>query len=380
MIFRKGYIYAAAACGALLLQGCGSDPLAGPDSPDAASSTVTLNLRVAMAEFPDKGLTRAAFPGSDDLTFEGPLSDYEKIRTLRVIIVHADGENAGKVEHNRLVTTDTSSGAVINDNLRFRVADGEKKKIYLLANESATGYDFDTIREGEAFPEAEVADIRISRRSGAAFIDNGTTEIVKTYVPMSEVFVADIPQNTSARELEITEHFFVTRSTVKFSFHFSVPEDYPASGVSVTGVRLYGLADQGWYLPSATIYDPEKYSPALSGGGRYITSFSTPAGVSFSGYTFAPLDPIEIKKGMDKTFSPFIYFPETDREAADHPFRVSVVLDNGTEFLIPRDLTLDRIPRNTHVKINIEMRSTDADASVTLLPYTGIWLDPDFGL
>lgn len=380
MILPKGYILTAAACGALLLQGCGSDPLAIPETPDSAAATVTLNLRVAMSEFPDKGLTRAPFPGSDDLTFEGPISDYEKIRTLRVIIVHAEGEDAGKVEHNRLVTTDISSGTVINDNLRFRVTGGEKKTIYLLANESAVGYDFDTIHEGAAFPEADVADIRIRRRSGAAFIDNGTTTVEKTYVPMSEVFVADIPQNTSAGELEITEHFFVTRSTVKFSFHFSAPEDYPASGVAVTGVRLYGLADQGWYLPAATVYNPEKYSPSLSGGGRHITSFSTPAGISFSGYTFAPLDPIEIKKGMDKTFSPFVYFPETDRETADRPFRVSVVLDNGTEFLIPRDLTLDKIPRNTHVKINIEMRSTDADASVTLLPYTGIWLDPDFGL
>lgn len=94
---------------------------------------------------------------------------------------------------------------------------------------------------------------------------------------------------------------------------------------------------------------------------------------------FAPVSPIEIKPGMEATLSPYVYFPESKQDRQKH-FRLSVALDNGTELLTPRDLTLDEIPRNTHVKINIEMKSTDAKASVTLLPYTGVSLEPDFGL
>ncbi|MDE7114845.1 MAG: hypothetical protein K2O56_00285, partial [Muribaculaceae bacterium] len=129
-----------------------------------------------------------------------------------------------------------------------------------------------------------------------------------------------------------------------------------------------------------TVYDPGKYT--VSGdpsGGRFITAFETPADTPFSDYMFAPFSPLEIKPGMEATISPYVYFPESKHDG-QKPFRLSVALDNGTELLTPRDLTLDAIPRNTHVKINIEMKSTDADASVTLLPYTGVSLEPDFGL
>ncbi len=378
----KGYGYIVTLLTASLLTACGNDIPSISTLKDAEEGKgVTLTLNIAMSEFPETEQTRAPFPDSDDMSFEGPVSDYEKMRTLRVIIVHGEGNETGIVEHNRMVTADLSSGAIINDNLRFKVTSGEKKDIYLFANEAATGHDFGSIAEGSVFPEEEIRDIRISRRSGAAFIDNGTSSVEKRFVPMSEMFEIDVPTPVGDSDFFQIEHLFVTRSTVKFSFHFSTPEDYPAQGASVTGIKLYGLADECYYLPRNTSYDPGKYTPAFdNGGGRYITSFDTPDGTSFSGYTFAPFSPIEIKEGMDAAMSPFIYFPESKREGGTKPFRISVVLDNGTEFLVPRNLSLDNIPRNTHVKINILMKSTDVDASVTLLPYTGVWLNPDFGL
>ena len=38
------------------------------------------------------------------------------------------------------------------------------------------------------------------------------------------------------------------------------------------------------------------------------------------------------------------------------------------------------LPRNTHVVINIHLTGTDIECTVKLVPYTGIWLDPDFGI
>ena len=81
----------------------------------------------------------------------GPVSDYEKLRTLRVMIVHAGEEKTGVVEHNRMVLVEPSSGAILNDDLRFKVSSGERKHIYLFANEAAVSYDFSSIAEGELF-------------------------------------------------------------------------------------------------------------------------------------------------------------------------------------------------------------------------------------
>ncbi len=381
MNLRKRYRQIAALAFAAFLTGCGNDiPSVPEDSGMEGTGNVTLSLNIALSESGIGAKTRAPFPDSDDLTFEGPVSDYEKLHTLRVVIVHAGEEKTGVVEHNRMVLVEPSTGAILNDDLRFKVSSGERKHIYLFANEAAVSYDFSSIAKDELFPKTEVESIRLSRKSNASLVDNSASSVEKSFIPMSEMFEIDVPVPESPVDFFRTEHLFVTRSAIKFSFHFSVAEDYPSEGVSVTGIKLYGLADECYYLPRNTMYDPGKY--AVSGnpsGGRVITAFETPADTPFSDYMFAPVSPIEIKPGMEATLSPYVYFPESKQDGQKH-FRLSVALDNGTELLTPRDLTLDEIPRNTHVKINIEMKSTDAKASVTLLPYTGISLEPDFGL
>jgi len=41
---------------------------------------------------------------------------------------------------------------------------------------------------------------------------------------------------------------------------------------------------------------------------------------------------------------------------------------------------LDRLPRNTHVVVNIIIKDRKIDWSVDLRPYGEVKLDPDFGL
>ncbi|MDE7115995.1 MAG: hypothetical protein K2O56_06185, partial [Muribaculaceae bacterium] len=256
MNLRKRYRQIAALAFAAFLTGCGNDTPFMPEEPGMdGTGDVTLSLNIALSESGTGARTRAPFPGSDDLTFEGPVSDYEKLRTLRVVIVHAGEEQTGIVEHNRMVLVEPSTGAILNDNLRFKVTSGERKQIYLFANEAAVSYDFSSITEGGIFPKTEVESIRLSRQSNASLVDNSASTVEKTFIPMSEMFVIDVPVPESPVDLFRTEHLFVTRSAIKFSFHFSVAEDFPSEGVSVTGIKLYGLADECYYLPRNTVYD-----------------------------------------------------------------------------------------------------------------------------
>lgn len=112
-----------AAAVALSLQSCGDTDA--PTTPQRHGEDVTLELEISLAEYPSSH-TRAFSP-SDDNTFEGPASDFEKIRTLRVVIVrNGDDGTKGIVEHNRLVMVNPSTGDILDDNLRFRVSSGEK--------------------------------------------------------------------------------------------------------------------------------------------------------------------------------------------------------------------------------------------------------------
>ena len=129
-------------------------------------------------------------PDKDNF-FEGVDSKYEKIRTLRVIILHQDDET---VEHNKVFTL-SEDGDVRYDYMKFKVRGGEKKRIYLFANEQSIDYNFDNLKVNSRFPTSEIADLTIQATDGL-LIDNTGTE--KRYIPMSEVW-SDIdikmPQN-----------------------------------------------------------------------------------------------------------------------------------------------------------------------------------------
>ena len=97
MNLRKRYRQIAALAFAAFLTGCGNDiPSVPEDSGMEGTGNVTLSLNIALSESGIGAKTRAPFPDSDDLTFEGPVSDYEKLRTLRVVIVHAGEEKTGR--------------------------------------------------------------------------------------------------------------------------------------------------------------------------------------------------------------------------------------------------------------------------------------------
>ncbi len=373
---------------------------------------VILDLTVVVNDggFPQNSTTRA-FTEQENDPFENPANNGEKLRTLRVIIVHTN-RKTGKVEieHNRMVTIDPESGNVINDNLRFPVVGGETKTVYLFGNEKWTKYD--SAREiwepiydfGSLVPGYEFSDdikealenLQIVREPDMAVVDNSKGAMRTGYVPMSESFTFDV-QASNGDVMEVKQTLFLTRSLVKFSFCFMTDEDYPVedTGIAITGVKVENIADRCYYLPKATEYNPAWNVTVDPDKGRVITSFETPADMAYSGFDFgmkpsldvndknpggeAGSNRVMIAPGLDVSYSPLVYLPET-KPAAGTAIGVSIELNGNGNWLTSQPLEMKDIPRNTHVKVNITIKSTSISAKVVLLPYTGVELEPDFGL
>ena len=121
---------AALTLAAMALASCSSEA----PSPAASEETrgdVTLRLKVSTADSAAPSRTDLGDLGDQD-GYEAPDGDFEKVATLRVIILHDSRE----VEGNRMVATD-DKGNPINDNLEFKVSSNELKWVYLIANEAS---------------------------------------------------------------------------------------------------------------------------------------------------------------------------------------------------------------------------------------------------
>lgn len=328
---------------------------------------------------------------------------------------------------------------VLHDNLRFNLIGGEEKTIYLFANEEIVRdeQEFDFTKElqvGEVFPKERVENLLIQRTAGKAYIDNINPTPVNGVmkrdhnVPMSEAFNIKVPAPSGDGEDLYKQTLFMTRSLIKFSFSISfdkgdlLPEDWAAIqnvGMKLSGVKITNLANSSYYLPRGTEYEPFwKYYPEpktenffdLSNTNpenrdtdkRYITEFTVPEDPGASECTFMFEEPIKIvKEGTNghSYASPAIYLPESKVTGeGDDVYYVSLIFDdetlNNQYKPVPlrgikeidgiegkeRELTTD-IPRNTHVKVNmtINLKKHDLTATVTLFPYTGVWLNPEFG-
>lgn len=147
----KQLIYGAVlTIGGLLAGSCAHHD---PDAPDPAlpegSVYLTLQVRALDDTPPCPDAAQApAFEENDTTGFENPATDYEKMHTLRVIIVRPDGE----VEYNRFLRITGAGLPQEPDDMTFIVKAGESKKVYLFANEAAVPYDFSQIRPETRFP------------------------------------------------------------------------------------------------------------------------------------------------------------------------------------------------------------------------------------
>lgn len=401
----RNIAFAALAASAVALGSCSESESALP-----AAGDITMRLSVDTGTAP--GVSRAGEPDY----FEGSSGDFEKVRTLRVIILRGvtDGNHKGTVEANRLVATNEQGYPT--GNLEFKVRDNEYKRVYLIANEasivSPLGKDTPTTEFLDSFEEGKELDTNVfadwtasapgsnPNISGNLFSD--TPGVVG--LPMTEWFDVPVLRTSPGRTdgpaakdgVSISVHLFMTRAAAKASFNVKVSDDYRAKGSNITAIRLNGVNFNEYVFPRDAVYQPQKLvTPEPGENGivnRYITSFkSYPRSVrGGSNITLQKLK-IPVKAGTDFTTAA-VYFPESKFEDADGRFTVEVLLDGdagNTQWLKAQPLVdnilnisgYEAVARNTHLRIEIGFGDNGSLTwQAIVAPYNSVELKPGFGI
>ncbi len=434
MIFPKFKYYTSTllvcmgmVCGGCRMQGepCPPD---GSDSPADTPDMVTLCLNVAVegqelqtrAEGDEEDPTVTADDNAPD-RYDNPTGDFEKISTLRVIIVrnlNAD-KTSGIVEANRLVRTN-DEGRPVQSDMEFKVIANEWKRIYLVANEkfitsSPDGFDSPTAflesfrppvngAEGTIYDLSTIANWTVSLPG----ISSSTTQVTgysnglfapssSKRLPLTEFFDLEVK-----RDFEVEDQFysrlFLTRSAAKAMFYlntsdnFIVPDGTEIANTRITAISLSGVGTTEYVFPNSAEYNPSKesiitYAPTdrpLSTKEVYINNFATPASNREVTYVIDGLD-IEIKKPADGPIaitSP-IYFPESILTAGQN-YTVGVRLSDGNWLYAPLNdesirhniLSIkgtdgadhEAIARNTFLPIELNFDGS-ANFTVNVLPW-----------
>ena len=424
---------AALTLAALALAACSSE--APSPAPDETKGDVTLRLKVAMGLDGDAG-SRADL--SDQDGYEDPAGDFEKVGTLRVIILRPDGKT---VEANRMVRMDAQL-MPIDDNLDFHVEANELKYVYLIANESAltlpegisgyrtTGEWLDTFTKGKDYDDITTVLAgwtagfdAITETQKSLFVAQGArlplTEMfrVQTIKSLNDTGDKQHPEGAAPPSdgqivIQVQEaRLFLTRAAAKATFRFDF-SDYPdnVSGVNVTAVRLNGLSQREFVFPNNTVYSPGKYTSqgegyinVLENPDRYITSFASPSSNATVDFLFdndAGFASVEMKKpeGVTATDKKLvvrgpIYFAESLSDQATGAYTVQVLLSDPTnpennhwfeaKPLNDNILEFDghqAISRNTHLYIDIKFTPAGITWQAIEAPYNTVTLDPVFGL
>lgn len=367
---------------ALTVIGCSDDAPDGVSAP-GRSDKVEFTINVYAGDPEDKGSRVGALPGDD--YFEGPLYQYERMRSLRVIIVRPDGT----VEHNELISGELpASGVSFYSGVRLRVEGNETKRVYLFANEasivpagSETPFDFNSIPSGSVFPTETIGSLQLATDASGVLVDNCGDR--KRYVPMSEVFEVFVKKaGPDGEDSEQTANFFITRAAVKFSFNVSATFT-PASPFEISEFAVSSLGDREYLLPTSTEYVPAKYPTSF--GDRYIKSYAVPEGAVNSLCSLAVPESL-LKFGTDYvpgtvvSFAPQLYFCETMLSGGQCTLKLKLAGNEteayDAEIVLPN---LPSLPRNTHVKVNLTLDRSDLKCRIDVLPYTAVPLNPEFG-
>lgn len=417
---------------------CDGDRIADTPAPIPADKMVNLTFSVVAPDAVRQSESRALVITPDkDNYFQREAYKYERIHTLRIIILRPATKNgkpvtdaegrpvtdpdgnpySGKiVECNRLFLFN-DKGVVRYDDLNIEVFGGENKTIYLLANEAginanataeAATVDFSTLSPGQPYTDGTIENIIIPTRTDGLLYDNREESSRKTYIPMSEVYDDVYVESPDSPELlnQKIGPFFITRAAVKFTFNVKASD---AEGIDLKSVTFNRLANQEFFIPNSTVYHPAKptfgkddgdptggianpnlpdypeIDPDLS--GRFITAYEIPANTTDAPFVFTLSRPLKLTNTYQAISLP-VYFCESKVSPFGHDdkpysvvFTIATKLGEQTIETTTPSLSLDNLPilpRNTHVKVNIDIGKYEA--VVELVPYTGVMLTPDFGV
>lgn len=358
-------------------------------------------------------------PADSVYTFEPPAWVYERMNTLRVIIVRPDNT----VEYNRLEHLPADEGTSEFDQMFFKVATDqgktdeknpdiriEKKRIYLIANEASLPSEdmrnfLADLTTGSTFSSTQAEDMLVSEEwtTGAVPLIDNSGDGPKKFIPMTEFFDINVSYNITTGNIGKPaqyESLFITRIPVKFEF--SIKGDasalLPNESVRITAIRFMNVMEKEFLFPHNAIYSPTKYEQIESRPqeltGRVITYFESP-GFGNNKVKLIQFQPETFGYGHNKTqndtiYTPQIYYCESvNYKGENGQTKYSVEVDAEftttegiriTEKFPAVDLpNLPALPRNTVVQINFTFQNRNLLCDVTVFPYTAVTLNPSFG-
>ncbi len=357
---------------------------------------------------------------------------------LRVDMPNGMGvDKIGELEFK--VSTKYGTTDTIKD--KHQLIQTEKKRIYLIANEDAipSGDDLPTgmfdikkslnedLKPGTNFLQSSAKYIVIWNNwqvgSGNAptlpeyatpFINNEGEN--KKYVLMTEFFDVDVNANLSLPGKQVTKaNLFVTRNLVKFRFSIKADDDTPS--FKVKKIIFSNLMQKEYLFPNDAVYKPAKYDAdgKVSVEDREISSYEVPSysyrdGNYVRPYIFEPdnfgfnATSANPENAFRDKYEPPLYFCETrnlvksdtddtitDSQlytvAIEVEFQNKLKDEDGNEIIDPFVMTFDAkqlenltlLPRNTIVQVDMNVHKGTLEATATVFPYTGVWLNPEFG-
>lgn len=400
---------------ALCLPGC-SDTSEFKDEPHpepSGSGIANIELDISLLDLAANTRTRA------DETYETAATPQELINMLRIIIVDGDGY----VEHNRLIDLKEEPKSDYKSGI-FKVKASDTKQVYIFANELPMtdqwvgngyypfgnllpGLKFDAPAIGETVSPKDAIENLIVKADPETHILFDNTGETKTNIPINEHFefkVGEADYNSENGLGTIDNPYiyncFITRAATKFTFNatYEGAADLPALGtLTIKEIHLRAIGDREYLLPKNTIYDPAKATPLEASTPsesilpRNITSFGVPSDAINKDLVFPVGFEFTNSKTGVQTFGQNIYFPETII-SPDNKYQIRIVtsshygenppIENEDNILTSEWASLDNLPllpRNTHVIVNITLKTEIVDGVVDLVPYIGIVLTPGFG-
>ncbi|MDE6522219.1 MAG: hypothetical protein K2L17_05330 [Muribaculaceae bacterium] len=432
-IIRKS-LYLLAVATAVGICSCRhySDDPCPPNEPVVAIAPDMVNLCLQVF-YDGQGADTRAENDPDD--YENPAGTFEKISSLRVIIIRNieqrdDDDNPTgiverrEVEANRLVATN-DAGYPKHDDLEFEVVADETKLIYLIANESSLQAPKSLLEENDSLtasgflrtyfevgsePDLNLLSnwtVSVPNVSESGIMTENLFSDSKAMIPMlplTEFFKIKVDAKTAVDDT-CYSNLFITRAAAKATFLLDPEglEAYKEHDIRITSISLTGVGSEEYVFPNDTEYSLGKYQgdgkPNSSIDETYITTFATPKASKPLTYllNFGSEENPDGAISMDipgtepTAIAGPIYFPESIL-AKDQYYEVAVTLSNGMELKAPLKTEGDNnanilningreaIARNTHLKITLKITGQVLSCIVDLVPYIGCFLDPWFGL
>lgn len=331
------------------------------------------------------------------------LPDKEKMRSVRIIVLHNDG----KVEHNRHFSLEN---ALAEKTILLKVTPNEKKKIFLFANEKSVSSVEGVTVEGE---NKTLTAFFNSYTEGMSGFEDEVNELyfapdysVEEPIPMSSMYEIDFKEGREDYK------FYLVRVATKFTVNFF---NWRGEEVTVENFSIESHADKNFLMAHVNSYpdtqNPEtnqKYptwidwlkavsdasnvdSDAATEEFGWLTDYELPEQSTATIYTHGKVtvgkptvdidNPDNSKPGVASVV-PVFYLPESKNlkaGATEQKYTLRINIAGRAEPFVCKLDKLKALFRNTHLVVNITMYNSN-EIVVDVIPYSEVNLEPEFGL